>query len=84
MADDANFKSYSVAAIYKHIVWTEDNLFVFLKAPKIFIPGTKMIFDGIQSEKDRKGMVSISVDVLYVLCILFTHRSHHLFKGSDY
>ncbi len=38
-------------------MWTEDNLFQFLHAPKKFIPGTKMIFDGIQSRQDRKGTV---------------------------
>ena len=56
MAVDQSFKSYSLAAIYKDIMWTEDNLFQFLEAPKRFIPGTKMIFDGIQSSQDRKGL----------------------------
>ena len=55
MADDANFKAYSLAAIYKDIMWNEDHLFKFLEAPKKFIPGTKMIFDGIQSKQDRLG-----------------------------
>ena len=58
VAVDSSFKSYSLAAIYKDIVWNEDNLFQFLHAPKKFIPGTKMIFDGIQSKQDRKGNYS--------------------------
>lgn len=41
--------------LYKDILWTENNLFLFLNAPKKFIPGTKMIFPGIQSAQDKKG-----------------------------
>lgn len=55
MADDNAYQSYSPAVLYKDIVWTENNLFQFLHAPRKFIPGTKMIFPGIKSKKDRKG-----------------------------
>ena len=41
--------------MYKDIVWTESNLFQFLHAPKKFIPGTKMVFAGLQSKQERKG-----------------------------
>lgn len=55
VADDNNYQQYSLAVLYKDIVWNENNLFKFLHAPRKFIPGTKMLFQGIQSSKDRKG-----------------------------
>lgn len=55
VADDNNYQKYSLAVLYKDIVWNEKNLFKFLRAPRKFIPGTKMFFPGIQSGGDRKG-----------------------------
>lgn len=63
VADDSGYQSYSLAVQYKDIVWSESNLFQFLYAPRKFIPGTKMIFPGIKSEKDRKGMYISQYDL---------------------
>ena len=61
VADDSNYQQYSLAVLYKDIVWNENNLFTFLHAPRKFIPGTKMVFPGIQSGKDRKGITVVPV-----------------------
>ncbi len=57
VADDNNFKSYSLAAEYKDIVWNEENLSQFLTNPRKFIPGTKMLFPGIRHKQDRRGKI---------------------------
>ena len=58
IARDGNYQRYSHAMQYKDIVWTEDTLSLFLKAPREFVPGTKMLFPGIRHSKDRKGIVT--------------------------
>ena len=40
------------------ITWGEDTLFDYLKAPKKYIPGTKMVFAGLKKEKDRKNLIA--------------------------
>jgi cytochrome c len=37
------------------IVWSGDTLFEYLAAPKRFIPGTTMNFDGIKDAQKRSG-----------------------------
>ena len=49
--------TYSKANLEKGIVWDEDSLFTYLKAPKKFIPGTKMVFAGIKKDKERKDLI---------------------------
>ena len=49
--------SYSKANKSSGIVWTKDNLFEYLKAPKKFIPGTKMVFAGLKKSKDRNDLI---------------------------
>ena len=49
--------SYSKANIEKNIIWDENTLFDYLKAPKKYIPGTKMVFAGIKKEKERKDLI---------------------------
>ncbi|MBF0152850.1 MAG: hypothetical protein HQL64_03800 [Magnetococcales bacterium] len=39
------------------LVWDEQNLYLFLKAPKTFIPGTKMLFDGVPKAEYRVGLI---------------------------
>ena len=40
------------------VVWSEENLFNYLENPKKFLPGTKMSFAGIKSEKDRRDIIA--------------------------
>ena len=39
-------------------IWSYADLFHFLKAPQSFIPGTKMTFAGLRSEKDRINLIA--------------------------
>ena len=50
--------SYSTANKKSGVEWNETTLFDYLYAPKKYIPGTKMIFAGIKSEKDRKNLIT--------------------------
>tara|TARA_Y100000992_G_scaffold301842_1_gene273830 strand:- start:7491 stop:7817 length:327 start_codon:yes stop_codon:yes gene_type:complete len=50
--------SYSKANIEKNIVWNNETLDEYLKAPKKYIPGTKMVFAGIKKEKERVDLIS--------------------------
>lgn len=51
--------SYSEAmASHKADKWSFDNLNAFLKAPKKYVPGTKMAFGGIGNDKKRADLIS--------------------------
>jgi cytochrome c len=56
-ATEAGF-SYSSAMKAKGGAWTYDELFKFLKSPGSYIPGTKMSFAGLRSEKDRLDLIA--------------------------
>ena len=49
--------SYSKANKNSGIEWNERTLFDYLLAPKKYIPGTKMIFAGIKSSKERQQLI---------------------------
>ena len=49
---------YSGAMKAKSGTWTYDELFKFTKSPQGYIPGTKMTFAGISSEKDRINLIA--------------------------
>ena len=55
---------YSKANLEKNIIWNESTLFEYLKAPKKFIPGTKMVFAVIKKESERKDLISYMKSVL--------------------
>ena len=50
--------AYSSAMKAKPGNWTYDELSKFIKAPGVDIPGTKMSFAGVRSEKDRINMIA--------------------------
>jgi len=50
--------SYSAAMKSSGVVWTEDQLMAYLKAPRRFIPGVKMMFPGLSDEKDRENVIA--------------------------
>lgn len=50
--------SFSAAMKAKGGTWTYDELFKFLKSPGAYIPGTKMTFAGLRSEKDRINLIA--------------------------
>jgi len=49
---------YSPAMQNSRIVWTEDKLRAFMKAPGDVVPGTKMRFWGISNEKDLNNLLA--------------------------
>uniref|UniRef100_A0A0G4GJY2 Cytochrome c domain-containing protein n=1 Tax=Chromera velia CCMP2878 TaxID=1169474 RepID=A0A0G4GJY2_9ALVE len=40
------------------IVWSDKHLFEFLKNPKTYMPGTKMVFAGMKKEGDRADLIA--------------------------
>ena len=50
--------SYSTANKNSGIEWTEESLFNYLADPQKAIPGTKMVFPGIKSEKERRDLIA--------------------------
>jgi cytochrome c len=50
--------NYSEANKNSGKVWTEQELFVYLKDPQAAIPGTKMAFPGIKNDQDRANLVA--------------------------
>jgi nitrite reductase (NO-forming) len=50
--------NYSSALERSGIVWTEDNLSKFLEQPSKLVPGTKMLFPGLKTEKDRAAVIA--------------------------
>jgi cytochrome c len=50
--------SYSSAMKGSGITWTADKLMAYLKAPRKYIPGVKMMFPGLNDEQDREHVVA--------------------------
>jgi len=50
--------SYSSAMKGKPGNWTYDELFKFIKEPGVYVPGTKMSFAGLRSDKDRINLIA--------------------------
>ena len=49
--------SYSEAMLTSDIVWNEKTLDQWIKKPHEMLPGTTMVFTGIESEKDRAALI---------------------------
>lgn len=50
--------NYSKANKESGIVWSEDEMFVYLENPKARIPGTKMSFAGLKKPEDRANVIA--------------------------
>ncbi|XP_067849694.1 cytochrome c-like [Heptranchias perlo] len=50
--------SYTEANKNKGIIWGEDTLREYLENPKKYIPGTKMIFAGLQKKSEREDLIA--------------------------
>ena len=50
--------SYSQANKEAAVLWEEKTLFDYLKAPKKYIPGTKMVFAGLKKKKERNNLIA--------------------------
>ena len=50
--------TYSEGMASVQTPWTGDELYAFLKAPKQYVPGTKMGFAGIASPQDRANLIA--------------------------
>ena len=69
--------TYTDANKNKGIVWGEDTLWVYLAAPKKYIPGTKMVFAGLKKPKERAGEYSCRVFAIVIdNCILSDLIAH--------
>ncbi|KAA0155925.1 hypothetical protein FNF27_00213 [Cafeteria roenbergensis] len=54
--------AYSTANKTSGVTWGEDTLFEYLKNPKKYIKGTKMIFAGLKKEGDRNDLIAYLKD----------------------
>ena len=63
------------------ITWNDDTLFEYLLNPTKFIPGTKMVFAGLKSENDRKGVCSSFGSTRHLSHLAHSRRSHCLPQG---
>lgn len=50
--------SYSDAMRAKNITWTADVINDYIKAPKKYVPGGKMKYDGLDDEKSRADVIA--------------------------
>jgi cytochrome c2 len=54
--------NYSSANKNSGIEWNDETLFNYLADPQKAIPGTKMVFPGIKSEKERRDLIAYLKD----------------------
>ena len=50
--------AYSQALIQSEITWTEQTLDEFLVKPSAYVPGTMMVFAGIDKPEDRAALIA--------------------------
>ena len=56
---------YSNSMKKSGISWNEKHLFVYLKAPAKYVPGTKMAFAGINDVQERADLIAYLKDPYY-------------------
>ena len=54
--------NYSDALSKSEIVWTIENLDLWLEKPYEIIPGNKMVFSGIREQEDRNDLIAYVYD----------------------
>jgi len=57
-ADGYKYSKAMIAAGEAGLVWTEESLAVWLKAPKKYVKGTKMSFSGLKSDEDIAAVIA--------------------------
>lgn len=55
---NADYKFYSDALRSSGITWSEETMDKWLVSPKDMVPGTKMVFRGIDSPDNRKALIA--------------------------
>ena len=58
MTGQAPGYNYTKANRDKGIIWEEDTLDIYLKKPRKFIKGTKMVYSGMRKKKDRRDLIA--------------------------
>merc|ERR1712032_1217179 len=53
--------AYSEAHKNSGIVWSDKRMFEYLVNPKMYIPGTKMVFAGIKKDKERAEKLKFKI-----------------------
>ena len=49
---------YTQANKDKGVIWGRETLWEYLHSPKAYIPGTRMVFNGLKKEVDRADLIS--------------------------
>ena len=57
-ADGYKYSKAMIAAGEAGLVWTEESLAVWLKAPKKYVKGTKMAFSGLKNDEDIAAVIA--------------------------
>lgn len=55
--EDFNYSDAMAEAGANGLVWTEEELHVYLEAPRDVVPGTNMSFPGLRDEEDRLAVI---------------------------
>merc|ERR1711879_64645 len=56
---------YSNAMKKSGIQWSEKHMFVYLKAPAKYVPGTRMAFAGLNDAQERADLIAYLKDPFY-------------------
>lgn len=54
---------YSEAFLKADFVWNEDTLEAFLSKPRELVPNNQMVFNGIESEEERRQLVAFLSEI---------------------
>jgi len=57
-AEGYKYSKAMIAAGEAGLVWTEENLAIWLKAPKKYVKGTKMSFSGLKKDEDIAAVIA--------------------------